>query len=83
MHPIHEHLEECQILSRNGAPPPIFEVGRKDVVPLHHDEVVRHFIRLRDWEGRYVLHCHNVIHEDHAMMLRWDIEPTGDKNPRP
>jgi FtsP/CotA-like multicopper oxidase with cupredoxin domain len=83
MHPIHIHLEQFQILSRNGAPPPITEVGRKDVLPLHHNEVARHISRLRDWEGRYVMHCHNVIHEDHAMMLRWDIEPTGDKNPRP
>jgi hypothetical protein len=19
------------------------------------------------------MHCHNVVHEDHAMMIRWDI----------
>jgi FtsP/CotA-like multicopper oxidase with cupredoxin domain len=24
-------------------------------------------------KGRYVMHCHNVVHEDHAMMIRWDI----------
>jgi FtsP/CotA-like multicopper oxidase with cupredoxin domain len=23
------------------------------------------------------MHCHNLIHEDHAMMLRWDIDPEG------
>jgi FtsP/CotA-like multicopper oxidase with cupredoxin domain len=23
--------------------------------------------------NRYVMHCHNVVHEDHAMMIRWDI----------
>ena len=33
--------------------------------------------------GRYPLHCHNVLHEDHAMMLRFDIEPVGDTNPTP
>jgi FtsP/CotA-like multicopper oxidase with cupredoxin domain len=24
-------------------------------------------------KGRYPMHCHNVVHEDHAMMVRWDI----------
>jgi len=23
------------------------------------------------------MHCHNVVHEDHAMMVRWDITPRG------
>ena len=25
--------------------------------------------------GRYVMHCHNVVHEDHAMMATWSIRP--------
>jgi len=29
------------------------------------------------------MHCHNVIHEDHAMMLRFDVATTGDMNTRP
>jgi hypothetical protein len=31
------------------------------------------------------MHCHNVVHEDHAMMIRWDIvEPgKGFDQPRP
>jgi FtsP/CotA-like multicopper oxidase with cupredoxin domain len=35
---------------------------------------VRVFMRFRDFVGRYVMHCHNTVHEDHDMMLRWDIE---------
>jgi len=31
------------------------------------------FFRFRDMKGRYVMHCHNVVHEDHAMMIRFDI----------
>jgi hypothetical protein len=23
------------------------------------------------------MHCHNVVHEDHSMMIRWDIMPPG------
>jgi len=29
------------------------------------------------------MHCHNVIHEDHAMMLRWDVDLDGDTNQNP
>ena len=25
--------------------------------------------------GRYVMHCHNVVHEDNAMMTTWSIRP--------
>ena len=84
MHPIHIHVEEFQILSRNGGAPPVFENTRKDVAELHHGERVMFQQKFRDWEGRYPLHCHNVVHEDHAMMLRWDIDPTsGDTNTNP
>ena len=73
-HPVHIHLEEGRILSRNGVPPPPHERGRKDVYVLAPDEVVRVLIRFRDFTGKYLMHCHNLSHEDHAMMVRWDVE---------
>lgn len=83
-HPIHIHLEEHQILSRNDALPPLVEKSRKDVTRLQHNERVKLFFRFRDWLGRYPLHCHNVVHEDHAMMLRWEVVPSGaDTNRTP
>ena len=51
------------------------EFARKDVVRLNFNEEVELLFRFRDFRGRYPMHCHNTIHEDHAMMLRWDIEP--------
>ncbi|HJS87594.1 MAG TPA: multicopper oxidase domain-containing protein, partial [Acetobacteraceae bacterium] len=74
-HPIHIHQEEFQILTRNGRKPPAQDVARKDVATLAPGEEVTVFKRFRDFTGRYPMHCHNVIHEDHAMMLRWDIVP--------
>ena len=74
-HPIHIHFEEFQILTRNGGPPAAYESGRKDVVILKPNDVVTVFFRFRDFLGRYVMHCHNVVHEDHAMMVRFDIVP--------
>jgi FtsP/CotA-like multicopper oxidase with cupredoxin domain len=72
-HPVHIHFEEFQILDRNGVPPQPYEVSRKDVLQLGPNETVRCFFRFRDMLGHYVMHCHNVVHEDHAMMIRWDI----------
>lgn len=74
-HPVHIHLEEFHVLDRNGRRPPPVERGRKDVVRLRAFETVRVFVRFRDFFGRYPLHCHNIVHEDHGMMARWDVVP--------
>ena len=72
-HPIHIHFEEGRILKRNGVAPPAHERGRKDVYVLGPGETVEIFIRFRDFKGKYLMHCHNLPHEDHAMMVRFDI----------
>ena len=82
-HPIHIHFEEFQMLKRNGVAPPPVERGRKDVARLQFDEQIELFFRFRDFVGRYPMHCHNLVHEDHAMMLLWEIDDTGDLNTRP
>ena len=78
-HPIHIHLEEHQILSRNRVAPTVpGDLGRKDVTQLHPNERVQLFFRFRDWLGKYPIHCHNVVHEDHAMMAIWHVAAQGD-----
>jgi FtsP/CotA-like multicopper oxidase with cupredoxin domain len=80
-HPIHIHLEEHQILSRNRAKPTVAgDLGRKDVTQLHPNERVQLFFRFRDWLGKYPIHCHNVVHEDHAMMAIWHVVPPGQED---
>jgi len=79
-HPIHTHFEEFQILEINGRPvnpDDVTSIGRKDVVQLGPGDEVKFFGRWRDFFGKYVMHCHNVVHEDHAMMIRWDIVEPG------
>ena len=78
-HPIHIHLEEGRILSMRldedgiDVNLPAWAKGRRDVYVLPPNSTMRIFVRFRDWEGKYVMHCHNLVHEDHAMMLRFDI----------
>jgi FtsP/CotA-like multicopper oxidase with cupredoxin domain len=82
-HPIHIHLEEFQILTRNGKAPSAVERSRKDVVRLGTNEEIKLFFRFRDFRGGYPMHCHNTIHEDHQMMLIWDIQNDGDDEEEP
>ncbi len=57
---------------------PIFMGGpRRDVATLLPNDEVVIFLRFKDFLGKYVMHCHNVVHEDHAMMVRWDIVEPG------
>jgi FtsP/CotA-like multicopper oxidase with cupredoxin domain len=79
-HPVHIHFEEHRILTRNGVPVKpatqlngAIDYSRRDVINLQTNDDIRLFMRFRDMKGRYVMHCHNVVHEDHAMMVRWDI----------
>ncbi|NQW09752.1 MAG: multicopper oxidase domain-containing protein [Alphaproteobacteria bacterium] len=74
-HPVHIHFEEYQILEIDGRPvePGSLLNSRGDTFWLGPKQTAKLFLRFRDFHGRYIMHCHNVVHEDRAMMLRWDI----------
>jgi FtsP/CotA-like multicopper oxidase with cupredoxin domain len=88
-HPVHIHFEEGRVLERTVRPNPAGEPNRRDPVTLLPDEQTnnarrdvynlppQHSVRLRmqfrDFVGRYLIHCHNMGHEDNFMMVRWDI----------
>jgi FtsP/CotA-like multicopper oxidase with cupredoxin domain len=76
-HPVHIHFEEGIILKRDGKAPPEWEKwARKDMYRIGPEGdsglVLEIAFRARDFAGHYVQHCHNTMHEDHAMLLRWD-----------
>jgi FtsP/CotA-like multicopper oxidase with cupredoxin domain len=72
-HPIHIHLEEHQFEVRDGVAPPDYERMRKDVALLRPGDSITLTMRHRDWLNEYPMHCHNTVHEDHAMMLLWEV----------
>jgi FtsP/CotA-like multicopper oxidase with cupredoxin domain len=84
-HPIHIHFEEGQVLARNGsaANVPAWEKGRKDVYRLRPGGSVTLTMQFRDWGGMFMEHCHNTVHEDNAMLLRWEIDNGGAPFLRP
>jgi spore coat protein A len=72
-HPLHIHLIDFKILSRNGRPPFDYERGPKDVAYIGEGETVRAIMRFGPHRGRYMVHCHNLIHEDHDMMTQFAV----------
>lgn len=73
IHPVHIHLVNFQILERNGKAPKPWERGWKDTVSLDNGEEVKLIMRFEGYRGRYLMHCHNLEHEDHSMMARFDV----------
>ncbi|MQA83702.1 MAG: multicopper oxidase domain-containing protein [Streptosporangiales bacterium] len=71
-HPIHLHLVNFQVLSRNGGGPRESDAGWKDTVDLEVYDEVEVITRFTGYRGRYVLHCHNLEHEDMAMMANFE-----------
>ncbi|WP_211177864.1 multicopper oxidase domain-containing protein [Pseudonocardia acidicola] len=81
-HPVHIHLVDFQILDRNGKPPFAFEKGPKDVAYVGENEVVRAIMKFTNQTGRYMIHCHNLPHEDHDMMVQFRVgDDTADNDP--
>jgi spore coat protein A len=76
-HPIHVHLVDFKILDRNGRPPEPYEIAPKDTVYVGEGEVVRVVARFGPKAGKYMMHCHNVVHEDHDMMTNFEVGKGG------
>jgi len=84
-HPIHIHSEFFRVLTRNGRVPTITArnpvvaerdgLARRDTILLKGGDVVELFMKFRDHLGPFVFHCHNLEHEDMAMMARFDVVP--------
>jgi len=77
-HPVHIHLVDFKILSRNGKAPFAWEKGPKDVVYVGEGETVRLIMKFQHHRGRYMVHCHNLVHEDTDMMHQFSV---GLNNP--
>ncbi|NWF74169.1 MAG: putative Ig domain-containing protein [Nitrospirae bacterium] len=81
-HPIHLHFEEGVTMNRGGESIPAMErLVRKDVWRLRPSGQVKFQVRFGEYGGAYVNHCHNTVHEDFAMLLRYQILTDKD-NPK-
>ncbi len=73
-HPMHVHGVQFQVSERSGGRGILpHEKGWKDVVLLMPNEVVKVTMKFPENKGKYMVHCHNLEHEDDGMMLQFEI----------
>ncbi|QIW97104.1 hypothetical protein AMS68_002622 [Peltaster fructicola] len=76
VHPVHVHLVNMQVVSRSGGTRGLqkYEIaGLKDVVLLEPGETVQVLAMYGPWNGMYMFHCHNLIHEDNTMLDAFNV----------
>lgn len=75
-HPVHVHLSNFFIISRDGKAPPLLERGWKDAVVVGGDRgSAQILIKFSGFTGKYVFHCHTTEHEDARMMTNFEVQP--------
>jgi spore coat protein A, manganese oxidase len=50
---------------------------RSDVVYVGEGEKVRLIMKFGPHRGKYMVHCHNLPHEDHDMMAQFEVGSGG------
>lgn len=74
-HPFHIHINPFQVMSINGQA--VDRPGLDDTfsIPANSTVVIR--TRYLDFDGKYVLHCHILFHEDDGMMQIVEVIKPG------
>jgi FtsP/CotA-like multicopper oxidase with cupredoxin domain len=65
-HPFHIHVNDYQVVAVNGHPVPVRSREDTTGVPPFGEITIR--TRYLDFPGRWVFHCHILLHEDAGMM---------------
>jgi FtsP/CotA-like multicopper oxidase with cupredoxin domain len=65
-HPFHIHINHYQVVAVNGKPVPVRYREDTTAVPPLGEITLR--TRFLDFPGRWVSHCHILLHEDKGMM---------------
>jgi suppressor of ftsI len=65
-HPFHIHINDYQVVAVNGQPMPVRYNEDTTGLPPFGEITIR--TRFLDFPGRWVYHCHILLHEDHGMM---------------
>ncbi len=85
-HPVHIHLVDAKIIARNtnGGRAFAWEGGPKDVFYAGENESITALMQFDTGAqagGRYMIHCHNLVHEDHDMMVQFSVGDYRNNDP--
>ncbi|WP_420111585.1 multicopper oxidase domain-containing protein [Pseudactinotalea sp.] len=67
-HPVHAHLLGFQVAAPGGD-----GLAWKDTIDLLPGSGAEVLVPIEGYTGRYVLHCHNLEHEDMMMMVNFSV----------
>jgi FtsP/CotA-like multicopper oxidase with cupredoxin domain len=73
-HPVHIHAGQHRVLSRTGGRDRVmpWETGLKDTVLVMPEERIEMAVNFPD-PGIFLMHCHNLEHEDAGMMMNFEV----------
>lgn len=74
-HPVHVHATHFEVVARRGGRGTVlpWEAGLKDTVLVLPGETVDVLLRFERHRGLFLLHCHNLEHEDAGMMTNFEV----------
>jgi FtsP/CotA-like multicopper oxidase with cupredoxin domain len=73
-HPVHVHGGQFQVIDVGGDSNLAPEyIGWKDTVLMQPYQPIRVVMRIPEFLGVFLLHCHNLEHEDHGMMMNFEV----------
>lgn len=73
IHPFHIHINDFQVVAINGEP--VDAPSLADVVSVPAFGSVDILQRFEDFPGKFVFHCHILMHEDAGMMHVVEVVP--------
>ena len=76
LHPVHIHGCQFRILAIDGAAPPAYMAGWKDMAPVKDGgtcEIQVSFEHPAGSDTPFMAHCHNLEHEDSGMMTQFTV----------
>jgi FtsP/CotA-like multicopper oxidase with cupredoxin domain len=75
-HPVHLHAAQFLVRERSGGRGRLFpwEGGWKDTVLVAPSEAVTVDVHFGPHRGLFLLHCHNLVHEDMGMMFNVQLD---------
>ena len=77
IHPFHIHVNPFFVTHHNGELLPAYHPRRRwqDTIAIPPQGSITFRTRFDNFTGDFVIHCHNVRHEDRGMMGLLDIQP--------
>ncbi len=77
-HPFHIHVNPFLVVKRDAQTKKVVSSYWKDTLAVHPGQTYEIWHRFENFTGDFVIHCHNLQHEDRGMMKRVSVLPNAN-----